>query len=454
MFKKILIANRGEIAVRIIRACQEMGIKTVAIYSTADKDALHVLLADEAICIGQARANESYLNKFTILSAAISTGACAIHAGFGFLSENAEFAKMCDEHGITFIGPHYSIIERMGNKSNARQAMIEAKVPVIPGSSVLYTEEEAIQWAEKLGYPIILKAVSGGGGKGMRKVECKNDMSSAFKMVQAEAKASFDDERIYMEKIITSARHIEFQILADQHGNVIHLGERDCSLQRNHQKVIEEAPSVYLDDNLRCEMGKIAVQAAKYVGYQNAGTIEFLVDKNKQFYFMEMNTRIQVEHPITEMIVGLDLIKWQIKIANNDILDIKQDDISLNGHAIECRINAEDPKKQFAPSTGKISFAHFPSGYGVRIESAVYNGYTIPPFYDSMIAKLIVHAPTRQEAFMKMKRALNELTITGIQSNIHFQEQLIRDSAIQKGEYTTDYLHHSFLPRYFEDRKE
>lgn len=449
MFKKVLIANRGEIAVRIIRACKEMGIKSVAIYSTADKEALHVLLADEAICIGSAKANASYLNKFAILSAAIASGCDAIHPGFGFLSENADFAKMCQQHALTFIGPNSQVIEQMGNKSNARQSMIEAGIPVIPGSDMLTTIDEAKQVAKQLGYPIILKAVSGGGGKGMRKIVNEEELVATFETVQAEANASFGDNRIYMEKLITSARHIEFQLLGDNFGHIIHLGERDCTLQRNHQKVLEEAPCAFLDNKLREEMGKLAVQAAKYVGYTNAGTIEFLVDERKQFYFMEMNTRIQVEHPITEMITDTDIVKWQLKIANNQPLTLKQEDVVFSGHAIECRINAENPSKQFMPSTGNISFVHFPSGLGVRVESAVYTGYTIPPYYDSMIAKIITKGSTRQEALMKMNQALDELTISGVETNIYFQKQLIQDDTIVKGLHTTDYLQQSFLPNYY-----
>lgn len=452
MLKKVLIANRGEIAVRIIRACHELGIQTVAIYSQADKDALHVLLANEAICVGPARSTDSYLNKVAILSAAVAVGADAIHPGFGFLSENAEFAKMCQEHHIKFIGPSAHVIDLMGNKANARETMIEAGVPVIPGcGSFLMNEADALKWANQLGYPVILKAVSGGGGKGMRKVFEESELVSAFQTAQSEAKAAFGDERIYMEKIITPAKHIEFQILADEHGHVIHVGERDCSLQRNHQKVLEETPSPTLTQDMREEMGRIAVVAAKKVGYQNAGTIEFLVDNQHQFYFMEMNTRIQVEHPVTEMAADIDLVKWQLKIASGERLTIKQEDVRLTGHTIECRINAENPLKQFMASCGNIKFSYLPSGCnGLRVESAIYQGYTIPPFYDSMIAKIIVKDETREAAIAKMKRALHELTIDGIDTNVLFQESLLNDPGFISGEFDTDYLQRDFLPRFYQ----
>lgn len=452
MLKKVLIANRGEIAVRIIRACHELGIQTVAIYSQADKGALHVLLADESICVGGVRSVDSYLNKTAILSAAVVTGADAIHPGFGFLSENADFARMCEALQIKFIGPNATVIDLMGNKSNARQTMIEAGVPVIPGSEhFLTTPEEAVEWADKLGYPIIFKAVSGGGGKGMRKVFDKEDLVNAFQMAQSEAQAAFGDNRIYMEKIITPARHIEFQILADSYGHVIHVGERDCSLQRNHQKVLEETPSTFLDDTLRHEMGRISVLAAQKVGYENAGTIEFLVDENKQFYFMEMNTRIQVEHPVTEMATGIDLVKWQLRIASGEPLSLQQSDVCLSGHTIECRINAENPAKNFMASCGHIQFSYLPNGGpNLRVESAIYQGYTMPPFYDSMIAKIIVKDDTRELAIAKMKRALHELTIEGIDTNVSFQENLLDDAMFRLGEFDTDYLQKIFLPKFYQ----
>ena len=449
MLKKVLIANRGEIAVRVIRACHELGIKTVAVYSQADQDALHVSLATEAVCIGPARADASYLNKVAILSAAVATGADAIHPGFGFLSENSDFAKMCAEMNIKFIGPSPEVIDVMGNKANARQTMIDAGVPVIPGcEGTIIDVQDALFWANKIGYPVLLKAVAGGGGKGMRRVFGAEEMESVFNTASQEAQAAFGDGRLYMEKIVRPAHHIEFQILADQHGNVIHVGERDCSLQRNHQKVLEESPSPYLDETLRLEMGKAAVRAAKGVGYENAGTIEFLVDEAKQFYFMEMNTRIQVEHPVSEMVSGLDLVEWQLRIAGGEVLTILQEDVQLSGHAIECRINAENPKKNFMPSSGTVEFVHFPGGRDVRVESAVYSGYMIPPYYDAMIAKIIVKADNRELAIEKMKVALSELYIDGIDTNIEFEEALLRDEAFVSGKFDTDYLQQHFLPKY------
>ncbi|QTU83388.1 acetyl-CoA carboxylase biotin carboxylase subunit [Carnobacteriaceae bacterium zg-C25] len=450
MLKKVLIANRGEIAVRVIKACKELGIQTVAIYSQADKTALHVLLADEAICVGPHRSSESYLNKTAILSAAVVTGADAIHPGFGFLSENAEFAKMCEALHIKFIGPSADVINLMGDKANARETMMAAGVPVIPGSDTfLENEDDAVKWANELGYPVILKAVAGGGGKGMRKVYQQEDLISAFQTAQGEAKAAFGDGRMYMEKIIEQARHIEFQILADRYHQVIHVGERDCSLQRNHQKVLEETPSTYLTEELRQQMGKAAVLAAKQVNYENAGTIEFLVDQNKNFYFMEMNTRIQVEHPVTEMATGIDLVEWQLRIASGEKLTIEQKDVVLTGHTIECRINAENPKQNFMASSGKLDFLYLPTGgNGLRVESAMYQGYTIPPFYDSMIAKVIVNGQNRQQAIAKMKRALDELAIEGITTNVSFQEAILEDEAFINGEFDTDYLQTQFLPKF------
>ena len=394
MFRKILIANRGEIAVRIIRAARELGIDTVAVYSTADKEALHTLLADEAVCIGPAKSTDSYLNMNAVLSAAVLTGAEAIHPGFGFLSENSKFATMCEEVGIKFIGPSGAVMDMMGDKINARTQMIKAKVPVIPGSDgEVHTSEEALEVAEKIGYPVMLKASAGGGGKGIRKVEKAEDLVAAFESASSEAKAAFGNGAMYMERVIYPARHIEVQILADQQGHVVHLGERDCSLQRNNQKVLEESPSVAIGKTLRQQIGEAAVRAAQSVGYENAGTIEFLLDEAKgEFYFMEMNTRVQVEHPVTEFVTGVDIVKEQIKIANGQELSFSQDDVEIRGHAIECRINAENPAFNFAPSPGKISNVYLPSGgVGLRVDSAVYPGYTIPPYYDSMIAKIIVH---------------------------------------------------------------
>ena len=453
MFRKILIANRGEIAVRIIRAARELGIDTVAVHSTADKEALHTLLADEAVCIGPAKSTDSYLNMNAVLSAAVLTGAEAIHPGFGFLSENSKFATMCEEVGIKFIGPSGAVMGLMGDKINARAQMIKAKVPVIPGSDgEVHTSEEALEVAEKIGYPVMLKASAGGGGKGIRKVEKAEDLVAAFESASSEAKAAFGNGAMYMERVIYPARHIEVQILADQQGHVVHLGERDCSLQRNNQKVLEESPSVAIGKTLRQQIGEAAVRAAQSVGYENAGTIEFLLDEAKgEFYFMEMNTRVQVEHPVTEFVTGVDIVKEQIKIANGQELSFSQDDVEIRGHAIECRINAENPAFNFAPSPGKISNVYLPSGgVGLRVDSAVYPGYTIPPYYDSMIAKIIVHGENRFDALMKMQRALYELEIDGVVTNSGFQLDLISDSNVIAGDYDTAFLMEKFLPAYQE----
>ena len=453
MFRKILIANRGEIAVRIIRAARELGIDTVAVYSTADKEALHTLLADEAVCIGPAKSTDSYLNMNAVLSAAVLTGAEAIHPGFGFLSENSKFATMCEEVGIKFIGPSGAVMDMMGDKINARAQMIKAKVPVIPGSDgEVHTSEEALEVAEKIGYPVMLKASAGGGGKGIRKVEKAEDLVAAFESASSEAKAAFGNGAMYMERVIYPARHIEVQILADQQGHVVHLGERDCSLQRNNQKVLEESPSVAIGKTLRQQIGEAAVRAAQSVGYENAGTIEFLLDEAKgEFYFMEMNTRVQVEHPVTEFVTGVDIVKEQIKIANGQELSFSQDDIEIRGHAIECRINAENPAFNFAPSPGKITNVYLPSGgVGLRVDSAVYPGYTIPPYYDSMIAKIIVHGENRFDALMKMQRALYELEIDGVVTNSGFQLDLISDPNVIAGDYDTAFLMEKFLPAYQE----
>ncbi|MFS9220416.1 acetyl-CoA carboxylase biotin carboxylase subunit [Streptococcus sanguinis] len=453
MFRKILIANRGEIAVRIIRAARELGIDTVAVYSTADKEALHTLLADEAVCIGPAKSTDSYLNMNAVLSAAVLTGAEAIHPGFGFLSENSKFATMCEEVGIKFIGPSGAVMDLMGDKINARAQMIKAKVPVIPGSDgEVHTSEEALEVAEKIGYPVMLKASAGGGGKGIRKVEKAEDLVAAFESASSEAKAAFGNGAMYMERVIYPARHIEVQILADQQGHVVHLGERDCSLQRNNQKVLEESPSVAIGKTLRQQIGEAAVRAAQSVGYENAGTIEFLLDEAKgEFYFMEMNTRVQVEHPVTEFVTGVDIVKEQIKIANGQELSFSQDDVEIRGHAIECRINAENPAFNFAPSPGKISNVYLPSGgVGLRVDSAVYPGYTIPPYYDSMIAKIIVHGENRFDALMKMQRALYELEIDGVVTNSGFQLDLISDPNVIAGDYDTAFLMEKFLPAYRE----
>lgn len=445
MFRKILIANRGEIAVRIIRACREMGIKTVAVYSEADAEALHTQLADEAVCIGPANSTESYLNMERILSATIITGAEAIHPGFGFLSENSKFAKMCDECNITFIGPSAELIDKMGNKSEARSTMIAAGVPVTPGTTEpVYDAAVGREIADKMGYPVIIKASSGGGGKGMRIAESSEEFEANFNTAQRESVNAFGDNTMYIEKYITSPRHIEFQIVADKHGNVVHLGERDCSVQRKHQKMIEESPSVAINEELRQKMGETAVRAAKAVGYESAGTIEFLLDKSGEFYFMEMNTRIQVEHPVTEMVTGLDLIKEQIRIAEGLELSVKQEDIKVNGHAIECRINAENPAKNFMPCPGKITNIHFPGGNGVRIDSAIYNGYKIPANYDSMICKIIVHDKDRTSAIYKMQSVLGELVIEGIDTNIDFQFDLIGNERFRSGDINTHFIHDEF----------
>ena len=451
MFRKILIANRGEIAVRIIRAARELGIETVAVYSTADKEALHTLLADEAVCIGPAKSTESYLNMNAVLSAAVLTGSEAIHPGFGFLSENSKFATMCEEDGIKFIGPSGSVMDMMGDKINARAQMIKAGVPVIPGSDgEVHTAEEALEVADRIGYPVMLKASAGGGGKGIRKVERAEDLVPAFESASTEAKAAFGNGAMYLERVIYPARHIEVQILADQFGHVVHLGERDCSLQRNNQKVLEESPSVAIGKTIRDQIGSAAVRAAESVGYENAGTIEFLYDEGKgEFYFMEMNTRVQVEHPVTEFVTGIDIVKEQIKIAEGQELSVRQEDIQISGHAIECRINAENPAFNFAPSPGKITNLYLPSGgVGLRVDSAVYPGYTIPPYYDSMIAKIIVHGENRFDALMKMQRALYELEIDGVMTNSDFQLDLISDSNVIAGDYDTAFLMEKFLPNY------
>ncbi|MET3634763.1 acetyl-CoA carboxylase biotin carboxylase subunit [Streptococcus sp. SGI.013] len=451
MFKKLLIANRGEIAVRIIRAARELGIATVAVYSEADKEALHVLLADEAICIGPARSTDSYLNMNAVLSAAIVTGAEAIHPGFGFLSENSKFATMCEEMNLQFIGPSGQVMDMMGDKINARAEMIKAGVPVIPGSDgQVETAEEALQIANTIGYPVMLKASAGGGGKGIRKVEKEADLIAAFESASQEAQAAFGNGAMYIEKVIYPARHIEVQILGDRHGNIVHLGERDCSLQRHNQKVLEESPSIAIGKTLRQEMGNAAVRAAKAVQYENAGTIEFLLDESSgEFYFMEMNTRVQVEHPVTEFVTGVDIVKEQIRIAAGQALSFKQEDVTISGHAIECRINAENPDFNFAPSPGTITDLYLPSGgVGVRVDSAVYTGYTIPPYYDSMIAKIIVHGDNRFDALMKMQRALYELDIEGVKTNADFQFDLISNPNVVAGDYDTSFLMETFLPNY------
>ncbi len=446
MFNKILIANRGEIAVRIIRACREMGIETVAVYSEMDKDALHVHLADEAVCIGPAKAADSYLNAMNILSATIATGAQAIHPGFGFLSENSKFARMCAECNITFIGPEPHVIDQLGHKSNAREVMIAAGVPVVPGSDgPLETAGDAKSLADQMGYPVLVKAAAGGGGRGMRIAHSSEEIEHAFETARLEAETAFGDGTMYMEKFITMPKHIEFQIIADSHGNVIHLGERDCSMQRRNQKMIEEAPSATLTPEIRAKMGEAAVKGAKQVGYTNAGTMEFLLDASGDFYFIEMNTRIQVEHPVTEMVTGIDLIKEQIRVAAGEKLSVNQEDVRLVGHAIECRINAECPERNFMPSPGKIDQLNIPGGPGVRLDSGVYPGYVIPPTYDSMVGKLIVHGRNREEAISRMKRALGELIVTGIETNIDFQFDLLSNPRFVKGDFDTGFVERECL---------
>ena len=442
---KILIANRGEIAVRIIRACKEMNIKTVAVYSEADKESLHTKLADETVCIGPANSQKSYLNIKNIIGAANITGADSIHPGFGFLSENAQFAAICEESNIKFIGPNSQVIDMLGNKSNAKEMMKKAGVPVIPGSDgSVGGIKTAKEICEKIGYPVILKAASGGGGKGIRIVEREQDLENAYNIVKQEAKVSFNDDEIYIEKFIKNPRHVEIQILADEHGNVVHLGERDCSIQRRHQKMIEETPSTAIDEKLRNKMGEAAVKAAKTAGYTSCGTVEFLVDSDRNFYFMEMNTRIQVEHPITEERTGIDIVKEQIKIAGGEHLKFKQKEIEFRGHSIECRINAENSSKGFMPCPGKITGLNLPGGNGIRIDTAIYEGYTIPPYYDSMIAKIIVYGITRNEAIAKMKRALEELVIEGVETNRDFLFEIIKNPDFIRGNFDTSFIEKNF----------
>ena len=443
MFDKILIANRGEIAVRIIRACREMGIKTVAVFSEPDREALHTQLADEAVCIGSAKVGDSYLDMNNIISAAVEKRAQAIHPGFGFLSENSMFAGVCKDCNIKFIGPKGSVIDALGNKANARQMMINAGVPVIPGSDgVIADVDGAYEMADKLGYPVIVKASAGGGGKGIRIVRKKEDLKEAFLSAQSETKAAFGDDSMYMEKLIEGARHVEVQILGDSFGNVIHLGERDCSLQRKNQKVLEETPCEVLSEATRAKICESAVKAAKAAGYENAGTIEFLYDEDSdKYYFMEMNTRVQVEHPITEMVTGVDIVKEQIRIAAGEKLSYRQDDIRISGHAIECRINAENPSRNFAPCPGMIDYLLMPSGgIGLRVDSAIYQGYEIPPYYDSMLAKVIFYGKDREEAIAKMKRALYEFVIEGVDTNIEYQNKILNNKKFEKCQYNTSFL--------------
>ena len=441
MLQKILIANRGEIAVRIIRACREMGIRTVAVYSEADKNSLHKTLSDEAVCIGPAASSKSYLNMKAILEAACLTGADSIHPGFGFLSENASFAKICNDMGIKFIGPSGDLINLLGNKSKAKETMKKAGVPVVPGSEgLIKNKEEVIELAEKIKYPVILKASAGGGGRGIRIAYSKEELEKSYDIVKQEAKISFGDDSIYLEKFIENPRHVEIQILADEHGNCIHLGERDCSIQRRNQKIIEETPSMAISDKTRKKMGQVAVKAVKEIGYTNAGTIEFLVDKNQDFYFMEMNTRVQVEHPITEMITGIDIIKEQIKIASGEKLSLKQEDITFTGHVMEARINAENPDKNFMPCPGKIAGLHLPGGNGVRVDTAIYSGYTVPATYDAMIAKIIAQGKNREEAIAKLRSAVAELVVEGIDTNADFILKILENKAFRTNKYDTSFI--------------
>lgn len=450
MFSKVLVANRGEIAVRIIRSLRELGIKSVAIYSTADRESLHVQLADEAVCVGTAKPQDSYLNMQNILAAAVGTGAQAIHPGFGFLSENAEFAEMCTECGITFIGPRAKTIDLMGNKEHAREQMQKSGVPVIPGSEGYirnYTAAEKV--ARKIGYPVLLKAAAGGGGKGIRRVNAPEQMERAFNEAQSEARLSFNDDRMYLEKIMENVKHIEVQVFRDQFGHAVYFPERDCSLQRNKQKVLEESPCSLVTPAQRQKLGQIALKAVNAIDYLNTGTLEFLMDRDHHFYFMEMNTRIQVEHTVTEMVTGIDLVKAQLKVAAGEQLPFRQDDIKLDGVAIECRINAEDPAHNFMPSTGKVNYLYLPVGnLGMRIDTALYPGTTVTPFYDSMIAKVIAHGHNRQEAIQKLKRLLNEMVIMGIHTNQNFHLAILNDPEFLSGHFTTAYLENSFLPRW------
>lgn len=445
MLKKVLIANRGEIAVRIIRACREMGIRTVAVYSEADKDSLHRKMADESVCIGPARSGLSYLNVKNLIEAACQTGADSIHPGYGFLSESSSFAKMCNEIGIKFIGPSSEIIELMGNKSKAKETMKKAGVPVVPGSDGLVNSlEDAKKISKKIKYPVIIKASAGGGGKGIRIAYSEEELIKAYDIVKQEAKISFNDDSIYIEKFVENPRHVEIQVLADEHGNVIHLGERDCSVQRRNQKVLEETPSMILNDKTRKKMYDVTVKAVKEIGYSSAGTIEYLVDKNLDFYFMEMNTRVQVEHPITEAVSGVDIVKEQLRIAAGEPLSVAQKDISFTGHAMECRINAENPDKNFMPCPGLITGLLIPGGNGIRVDTAIYAGYKVPQTYDSMIGKLIVHGKDREEAIAKMKSALGEFIVEGIDTNTDFLYKILENEKFKNNDYDTSFIKKEF----------
>ena len=443
MINKVLIANRGEIAVRIIRACRNMGIRSVAVYSKEDEKSLHVQLADQRVCIGEGPARNSYLNMDRIIMAAVKVGADAVHPGFGFLSENSEFVRKCQEYGLTFIGPEADVIDKMGNKSQARTTMMEAGVPVVPGTKEpVYDAKVGLALAEEIGYPVMIKASSGGGGKGMRVAHSADEFEFQFHIAQQESANAFGDDTMYIERFVENPRHVEIQIIADTHGNVVALGERDCSVQRNHQKLIEESPSPAIDEATRQKMNEYAVLAAKTVGYTNAGTIEYIVDPKGGFYFMEMNTRIQVEHGVTEMVTGTDLIIEQIRVAQGEALSFRQEDVAIRGHAIECRINAEIPSKNFMPSPGVVEHIHLPAGNGVRVDTGLYAGYRIPSEYDSMIAKVIVHAPDREAALRKMAGALDEMVILGVETNLDFQYQIIKHPVFAAGEADTGFIEH------------
>ena len=441
MFKKILVANRGEIALRIMRACRELGVESVAVHSEADLDSVHVKYADESVCVGRRTSAESYLNVPNIVAAAEVTGAEAVHPGYGFLAENADFAEICTENGFVWIGPSAAVIRRMGDKANARSTAVAAGVPVVPGSpSVIDTADEAVSFAQQVGYPVIVKASAGGGGKGMRVAVDEEHLRHGFVAARNESAAAFGDDRVYVEKFLTNPRHIEIQILGDSHGNIVHLGERDCSVQRRHQKLIEESPSPAVSPELRARMGADAIKLAREVGYSSAGTVEFLLDEDGSYYFMEMNTRIQVEHPVSEMVTGIDLMKWQISVAAGDALQFGQDDIEIFGHSIECRINAEDPTRDFMPVPGKIVGFHCPGGPGVRVDSHIYAGYTVPPYYDSLLAKVIVHGRDRAEALDRMRRALSECVIEGLPTSIPFHQEVLNHPIFIAGEATTKFL--------------
>ncbi|NCO35246.1 MAG: acetyl-CoA carboxylase biotin carboxylase subunit [Armatimonadetes bacterium CG2_30_59_28] len=442
MFKRVLIANRGEVAVRVIRACQELDIETVAVFSEGDRDALHSRLADQAVCIGPAPARDSYLNVANIISAAFITGAQAIHPGYGFLAENPNFAEICERVNIKFIGPTSQVIEKMGNKAEARKLMLESEVPVVPGTEgIISTEKDAINFAHNIGYPVIIKAAAGGGGRGMRIVQNDTELSQGLNTARSESEAAFGNGDVYVEKYIEEPRHVEVQILADEHGHVVHLGERDCSLQTSrHQKMLEESPCAALNPSLRNRVGEAAIRAAKAVGYTNAGTVEFLLGSRNEFFFMEMNTRIQVEHPVSEMVSGIDLVKEQIRVAAGERLGYRQRDVRLSGHAIECRITAEDPKKRFAPSVGKITKYHAPGGIGVRVDSHIFSGYVMPPYYDSLLAKVICHGHNRAEAIQRMQRSLHEMVIEGVKTTLSFHRSILSNAFFKKGEVYTNFI--------------